>query len=243
MSGIIIFPIVLIYIFVAFLIYKLVLGNTNKKFLSSMVFVGILTFPFLDLIVQKIIKEIYISTGVLESKIYTYPKKDVNGMIESYQLEVSTINSYWDDTVEKKIKNNYKNTLKEKIKYLDFIFSNEKNKIFRFYLSNENVVYKVINNEKARFRHKWKIHQEKIFGLYTLSGQEVIDTKTNTLLAESFSIGFPDIKLFKYIRDNILHLITGTGNSMINVDGINNHNNDLWLKLVWNINIKNKGNS
>lgn len=29
---------------------------------------------------------------------------------------------------------------------------------------------------------------------------------------------------------------------MINVDGINNHNNDLWLKLVWNINIKNKGN-
>lgn len=121
MSGIIIFPIVLIYIFVAFLIYKLVLGNTNKKFLSSMVFIGILTFPFLDLIVQKIIKEIYISTGVLESKIYTYPEKDVNGMIESYQLEVSTINSYWDDTVEKKIKNNYKNTLKEKIKYLDFI--------------------------------------------------------------------------------------------------------------------------
>ncbi|WP_198304467.1 hypothetical protein [Arcobacter vandammei] len=46
MSGIIIFPIVLIYIFVAFSIYKLVLKDTNKKFFSRMVFVGIFTTIF-----------------------------------------------------------------------------------------------------------------------------------------------------------------------------------------------------
>ena len=86
MSGIIIFPIVLIYIFVAFLIYKLVLKNTNKKFFSRMIFIGILTFPFWDLIIQKGIKTIFEISGVLEPKIYAYPEKDVNGMIESLSL-------------------------------------------------------------------------------------------------------------------------------------------------------------
>lgn len=121
MSGIIILPIILIYIFVAFLIYKIVLKSTDKKFFSRMVFIAVITFPFWDLILQKTIKTIYQFPGVLEPKIYAYPEKDENGMIESYQVEVLTINSYWDYTIEGKIKNNYKNILKEKIKYLDFI--------------------------------------------------------------------------------------------------------------------------
>lgn len=154
MSGIIILPIILIYIFVVFLIYKIVLKSTNKKFFSRMFFIGVLTFPFWDLIIQKTIKTVYQFSGALESKIYAYPEKDKNGMIESYQIEVLGINYYWDYTIEKRIKDNYKSILKEKIKYLDFTFSNEKNKIFRFYLNGENVVCKIIKNEKARFKHK-----------------------------------------------------------------------------------------
>ena len=76
-----------IYIFIAFLIYKLVLKDTNKKFLSSMVFIGILTFPFWDLIIQKGIKTIFEVSGVLEPKIYAYPEKDENGMIKSLNIK------------------------------------------------------------------------------------------------------------------------------------------------------------
>ena len=240
--GFIIGPIILIYIIVSFFISRLIYKISQRGILSAVSFLMIVTFPFWDIVVRSTIREFYISSGVLESKIYAYPEKNEDGMIESYQLETSNINYYLDDTMKEKIKNTYESALKERIKYLDFIFPDNKNKIFRFYLENGNVVYKILNNEKARFKHKWKTQQNILFGLYTLGGQEVIDTKTNKLLAESFSIGFPDINLFTYIRNNILLLISGNGNSMINVSGINNHSNEIWLKLIWNIDIKNKGN-
>ena len=241
--GFIIGPIILVYILVSFFISRLIYKISKREILSVVSFLILVSFPFWDIFVQSTIREVYISSGALESKIYAYPEKDENGMIESYQLETSNINYYLDDTIIEKIKNTYESSLKEKIKYLDFPFYiNGDNKIFRFYLEDGNVVYKVFNNEKARFKQQWKIQQNKLFGLYTLRGQEVIDTKTNTLLAESFSIGFPDIKLFTYIRNNILLLISGNGNSMMNVYGINNHSNEIWLKLIWDKNIKNKGN-
>lgn len=82
------------------------------------------------------------------------------------------------------------------------------------------------------------MREKKLFGLYSIGGQEIVDTKSSTLLAESLAIGFSDIKLFEYVRRNIFFLITGNGNSMINVHGKGYHSNEIWLKLVWNRNIK-----
>lgn len=119
--GFIIGPIILVYIIVSFFISRLIYKISKRGILSTVSFLMIVTFPFWDIVIQSTIREVYISSGALESKIYAYPEKDENGIIESYQLETSNISYSLNDTITEKIKNTYESSLKEKIKYLDFI--------------------------------------------------------------------------------------------------------------------------
>ena len=76
MSGFIIGPILLGYLIFSYIVFGIVLKTTQKKKLSYLVLVGVLTFPFWDLIVQKTIKTGYQVSGALNPEIYEYPEKD-----------------------------------------------------------------------------------------------------------------------------------------------------------------------
>ncbi|MAC84696.1 MAG: hypothetical protein CL624_11255 [Arcobacter sp.] len=118
MSGIISVPIILVYIFICYLIYKLLIKDVESKTLAKVIFTLILTFPFWDLIVQKAIKTVYQFSGALEPKIYEIPEMDENGMIESFSSG-NWGRSKW--TVKRVQSSVYANALKEKIKFIDFI--------------------------------------------------------------------------------------------------------------------------
>lgn len=221
MSGIIIFPIVLIYIFVAFLIYKLVLRNTNKKFLSSMVFIGILTFPFWDLIIQKGIKTIFEVSGVLEPKIYAYPEKDENGMIESLSLvKVKYLPKDLILNDEISIHMQLKRIVKD---FYETSVYDEKEKfdssIFRINIDENS--YSYVKEEYSRFRFIVTM-DIKLFGLYKIKKYQLIDTKKNILLGDFSEIIFLDT--FSNFRQNILLLQTGNGNNMFYVSNIKTDN-------------------
>ncbi len=230
MSGIIIFPIVLIYIFVAFLIYKLVLKNTNKKFFSRMIFIGILTFPFWDLIIQKGIKTIFEISGVLEPKIYAYPEKDENGMIESLSLvKVKYLPKDLILNDEISIHRQLKRIVKD---FYETSVYNEKEKfdssIFRINIDENS--YSYVKEEYSRFRFIVTM-DIKLFGLYKIKKYQLIDTKKNILLGDFSEIIFLDT--FSNFRQNILLLQTGNGNNMFYVSNIktDNYYKELMKKL------------
>ncbi|MDY3205373.1 MAG: hypothetical protein RBR70_09910 [Arcobacter sp.] len=230
MSGIIIFPIVLIYIFAAFLIYKLVLRNTNKKFLSMMIFIGILTFPFWDLIIQKGIKTIFEVSGVLEPKIYAYPEKDENGMIESLSLvKVKYLPKDLILNDEISIHRQLKRIVKD---FYETSVYNEKEKfdssIFRINIDGNS--YSYVKEEYSRFRFIVTM-DIKLFGLYKIKKYQLIDTKKNILLGDFSEIIFLDT--FSNFRQNILLLQTGNGNNMFYVSNIktDNYYKELMKKL------------
>jgi hypothetical protein len=258
MSGIIIFPIVLIYIFVAFLIYKLVLKNTNKKFLSSMVFIGILTFPFWDLIIQKGIKTIFEVSGVLEPKIYAYPEKDENGMIESLNIEDIESNSIGHFVGYLKLKhqeeifenisisqfrvdafyksNSYLNKIRDFIEIKIFdgnSFSTNQYRYLRIMLNGNEPQFEYIdkNNDKARYKFIWKDITN--FYLFGLGGQAVIDKETEKMLAQSYSITFNEIGVFESLRNDILLFKSGASGEvpLFSVKGFNT-NRELFNKII-----------
>lgn len=189
MSGLIGGPIILFYIFVAYIIYKAVLSATQKKVLSRVIFALILTFPFWDLIAQKGIKTYY-QVFLMEPKVYAMPEFDENGMIESLDLNYRLKNRFTNIKLNKldhDIQYVYRTILKEKIKYLDFIFLIKgKSQIFRFYLEDEKVKHIILDKPQARY----KIIRTKpnfYFGLYKTYTYKLIDTSNNKVLAESFA--------------------------------------------------------
>lgn len=223
-----------IYIFIALYLYKLILKSTSKKFLSGMVLIGILTFPFLDLIIQKGIKTIFEVSGVLEPKIYAYPEKDKNGMIKSLNIEDIESNSIGHFVGYLKLK--YKEEIFENIsisqfrvdafyrsnsylnKIRDFIeikifdgnsFSTNQYRYLRVMLNGNEPQFEYIdkNNDKARYKFIWKDITN--FYLFSLGGQEVIDKETEKILAQSYSITFNKIGIFESLRNDILLFKSG----------------------------------
>ena len=215
MSGIISVPIILVYIFICYLIYKLLIKDIESKTLAKVIFTLILTFPFWDLIVQKGIKTIYQFSGALEAKIYEMPEMDENGMIESFSS--GAWNSIW---TEKNVKHIYGKLLKKKIKYIDFILIKKENKIYRFYLKNGEVKSKIIPKESARYSFQLGESKEKLFGLYAIQEKGVYDHKKKKFIAKSFFwCPIKQFEFFEYIRKKILFLksASGSGAAMVGV--------------------------
>lgn len=246
-----------IYIFIAFLIYKLVLKDTNKKFLSSMVFIGILTFPFWDLIIQKGIKTIFEVSGVLEPKIYAYPEKDENGIIKSLNIEDIESNSIGHFVGYLKLKhkeifenisisqfrvdafyrsNSYLNKIRDfiEIKIFDSnSFSTNQYRYLRVMLNGNEPQFEYIdkNNDKARYKFIWKDITN--FYLFSLGGQEVIDKETEKILAQSYSITFNKIGIFESLRNDILLFKSGASGEVgfFSVKGLST-NHKLFNKII-----------
>lgn len=229
--GILILFMMIVYITVSYFIVRIIYKFTNKKNLSIFLFVGLITFPFWDLIAQKAIKTYYINSGLLEPKIYAMPEKDKDGKIESLSLVGVTkeIESWLNKSIStKKLLVDYYNfTENSPLQSLDLRFQYGKYpdyiyKIVRFSYdqTTKMPITKYLEESDARYKIEVKTIS-KLLGLYEWDIYEVIDTKTNKILAQSFGIGFPDdIYPFGYIRKEVLMIMTANGLPMAYVGGI-----------------------
>jgi len=232
MSGIISGPIILFYIFIAYLIYKTILIATQKKILSRVIFALILTFPFWDLMAQKVIKTYY-QAFLMEPKIYAMPEFDTDGRVESLGL----INIKWEvsDNSLNINKNYYSKYVKDYIELYIFnwksIDKKEKIKLF-LNMNDKKVTFNYIDTSQARYQLVSYPADNKLFGLYQIKQYQMIDTKNKNILGESTSIDFSE--KFAYFRENILFLVTGNGIGMYSVWGLGGYGNlmkKLGLKL------------
>jgi len=199
MSGIISGPIILFYIFIAYLIYKTILSATQKKILSRVIFALILTFPFWDLMAQKVIKTYY-QAFLMEPKIYALPEVDVDGRVESLDLgdRLNWLEKKKEDILNEYLENIYGKILEEKIKFLDFTFNIKgENKIYRFYLEDKKVKHKVLDEAQAKYKivvTKPKFH----LGLYQTFSYKLVETSNNKVLAEARTLYFLDVDFFDF---------------------------------------------
>jgi len=216
MSGLIIFPILIVYIVFAILMYKLTA--------SKIVLIIILVFPFWDLIVQKGIKTYY---QVFESEpiIYAMPEFDKNGKIESLGVVDIYYTSFGYFTTAEKFEN-FKKSEKElyqKVsKYVELTayMRGENAKATRVYMADDAPKrYEFIEKQKARYQVIASKPESHLFGFYKKRIYKLIDTKKNNkVLAESYAISFVGGKM-RYFRRNVLWWQGGTGGSMIYVSG------------------------
>ena len=217
MSGLIILPILIVYILFAMLMYKLTA--------SKIVLIVILVFPVWDLIVLKGIQTYY-QVFESEPKIYSMPELDEDGKIESLGV-VDIIYTTIDYFKTQKDFEDFKISNKEiysRIKeFVELTTRNykAKNKLrsTRVYLSDKvHKRYKFIDKQKARYQiiaSKPEIH---FFGFYQKRTYKFIDTKQNNkVLAEAYAIN--PIEKMRFFRRNILGWQTGNGMDMVNAGG------------------------
>jgi len=209
MSGLIIFPILIVYIVFAILMYKLTA--------SKIVLIVILVFPFWDLIVQKGIKTYY---QVFESEpiIYAMPEFDKDGKIESLGLgdvtfePISIFKNHENYGIYKKVHN-----------FIEFRVFGQDNTEKLIKVNMKDKSYTDLNSSTARYQIVASKPSSSIFGLYKKRYYRLIDTQQNNkVLAESYAIRFSD--KYNFFRRNILYWQTGTGGNMINVLDIDNIN-------------------
>jgi len=247
MSGIIIFPIVLIYIFVAFLIYKLVLKNTNKKFLSSMVFIGILTFPFWDIILANIIVLAYKPFATYT--IYEYPQIDKNGRIESIGgglLNYNFASRFFDKKeFDKYLNKDFPDMRKKVSDFIEFPIKTDyrdelnkiriKEEVAKVYLQKDTNFVEIKDEYEARYIKK--IEEEyKNYGLLGIRiGKTVIfDTILNKELASSPIFFIEGNEIMLNIRNNIF-VSGGSQTPMFGGVGIISEPKEEMIKKLFNI--------
>jgi len=241
MSGIIILPILIIYILFAVFIYKL----TTSKILLIL----ILIFPFWDLILQKGVKTYY-QAFKMEPKIYAMPEFDKNGKVESLGLEEVTQRTFEYFKTDKdfqQYKDTYKTFLKKISQFSEITTSlrNNKTQLVRIFHSNKSLKkYEVVDKQLARYQIVTTAPKAYFFGLYKKRYYRLIDTnKGNKVLAEAFEIRFTD--KYAFFRRNILWWQTGTGGNMVYVQKIDNlaelFEKVLSIKVSWLTFNTNKG--
>ncbi len=220
MSGLIILPILIMYILFAIFMYKI---TTSK-----IVLIVILLFPFWDLIVQKGIKTYY---QIFESEpiIYAMPEFDKDGKIESLGLGDVTIEPF----EYFKSENNFDNFKKQEIynkinKYIEFmiytrkgIYGKKEIKLIRLSFSGKKPIkYDFINKQQARYQ---LVASNPIsYGFHQKQDYRLIDTlKNNKVLAKAYVIRF--VTKMKDFRRNILGWQSGVnGKELLYVGGLNN---------------------
>lgn len=191
--GIVMLFMMLMYILVSIGISKVVYRFTQKRFVSSLVFVALVTFPFWDLIAQKAIKTYYVNSGLLEPNIYEMPEKDENGMIESLSLVGFSILNLNKHQLESRY-DYYKSGVKEFVEVSD---SKYLNKIIRLNLQNKT--FSIVPKSEARYTYQ-RYKNDVLFGLGEEIHTSIFDTKTHKILGEVIYIITNKNKNFFYTR-------------------------------------------
>lgn len=221
----------LVSVGIAILIYKF----SKKRIIPIVVFIGLITFPFWDIIAQKAIKTYYINSGLLESKIYAMPEKDGSRRIDGLSLiEVTKKGNHWlknNEDIKELLVNKYAFLENSQLKSLDLRFKygkypdyTYKKLHFRYNHSTNTPIVEYIKKSNARYKI---IFQDsiKLIGLYKLRKYQVIDVNTNKILAESTALYMNN--KYSYIRTNIFLLTNYGGSSISFVRGVGN-----WFSLI-----------
>ena len=201
MSGLIVFPILLIFVFCAYIIYRITFYFTQKKRLSRIVFAFVLFLPFLDLIPQKIIKTYY-QLFLMEPTVYSYPEFDKDGKIHSLSIEVDSL--YREYRLKDKDVYNYhfsyiSEFLEQKSTYID-----DKNYNKKIRLNLKNNTYKFVPKLESKYMVRRLPKENGLFGLYKKRITQIIDVEKNEILGESSYILFDSD--YSYFRNKILLL-------------------------------------
>ena len=213
MSGLIVFPILLIFVFCAYIIYRITFYFTQKKRLSRIVFAFVLFLPFLDLIPQKIIKTYY-QLFLMEPTVYSYPEFDKDGKIHSLSMEVRSLfgeYKFENDEIYKSYSYYISNFFEQKN-----ISSYSKNYGKKLRLILKDKTYAYVQELKAKYAVKKLPKENGFLGVYKIRRIQIVDTANNKVLGESMNINFESD--YGYFRDKVLLL--GFRSPVTMVDGI-----------------------
>ena len=224
--GIIIGLIFIVYVAVAIGLIKGAYVVTQNKILAGGVLAFFILLPTWDLVIQKGVKTYY-ELFEMEPKIYAMPELDEDGKIESLGLGDVTLRGIGYFKPEDKFRR-YKNRYKTYFnKINDFIeitaIVGSKEQLIRVFLQeNSSKIYIDIDEQSARYQIVSSYPVSNFLGFYKKRNYQLIDTKHNKVLAESFEIRFSC--KYDFIRRNILFWRTGTDSSLFYIDDINNIN-------------------
>ena len=221
MSGLIILPILIVYILFAIFMYKLTA--------SKIVLIVILVFPVWDIIIQKGIKTYY---QVFESEpiIYAMPEFDKDGKIESLGLgdvTISPVQYFNPKNAFENFKKHNKEIYNKVDEYIEFIvyirkeiYEKKKIKAIRFNFSEKiPIKYEFIDRQLSRYQ--LIVNKSVSYGFHQKQYYSLIDTlKNDKVLAKSYVIRF--VTKMKDFRRNILGWQSGVnGEELVYVGGLN----------------------
>ena len=220
MSGLIILPILIAYILFAMFMYKLTA--------SKIVLIVILVFPFWDLILKQGINFGYRVYLMSEPTTYAYPERDKDGKIESVghpfasggvDLEDFTDRQKVLDRLDRRfsyIRENVSDFVEFKIGLYD---DNPQLTIVKFYLSDKNKNYEIIDKSEARYIENSEEKKEHLFGWFYTEKIGIYDTKEKKYLSTVTYLSMKSISFMNYIRENIFWLqsASGSGSAMFRV--------------------------
>lgn len=227
--GLLILFMMIVYITVSYFIVRIFYKFTNKKILSIFLFVGLITFPFWDLIAQKAIKTYYINSGLLEPKIYAMPEKDKDGKIESLSDGILLRHIQYGDLNDKGKINSflikqYPN-LKEKVKSFIVLNSiNDKYETIKIKLFLNRLSYEIIDNLQGRYSIKRNEKQTNIFSLSIFFELGIYDNYKDKFVAKTLIWCPQKVKFMENIRTEyfLLQSASGSGSAILGVSCKNN---------------------
>lgn len=247
MSGLIIGPIVFMYIVFAFIICIIIKSFIVKKYLAKYIFLFLLIFPFSDLILIHI--GMFFYKPFVHYTIYEYPELNKNNKVESLDANMigyTFFDSYFDEkTLNEFISNTFPN-IKEKVE--EFIelpmtvdYKNElgeyiNKKYFAKIYFNKNSNFIEINNiSQGRFT---KIREEETRNNYLFvytKGQTIIfDKKLNKVLASNPFFFIKGNAILMGIRNSIF-VMGGSQSPIFRGAGIIHSGEKEMLKEIFNI--------
>ena len=227
MSGLIILPIFLFYVAVAFLILKAVtknrFQNVSKTRMNVIISIIVLVFPFWDLLAVLGVRTVF-QAFFLEPIIYEYPVKDSEGKVESlsakltpYFIDPSTLES---DTkkeiVIKKVYPNIKDKVSDFIELKTLIDRDINDKpIYGFakiYIKQNDMPYELIETSQARYTGGMSDEKTdyNLLGFhYRYSAYEVQDTVQNKVIAKAPYVRISGLWIMDKFRTEVLMLKSG----------------------------------
>ena len=244
MSGLIILPILIVYILFAIFMYKLTA--------SKIVLIVILVFPVWDIIIQKGIKTYY---QVFESEptVYALPEFDEDGKIESLGLVdvdyTSSIEDYLTEASFQRFKNKITKGkgLLSKIKksYETTVYEKKDSfseKLIRIHLNeSSSKIFEFIKHQTSRYQIVYSESTNHFFELYSKRYYSLIDIEAkNKILVEAVGIRFSS--KYAFFRREILAWQTGTGSNIVYISAFDNLNK--LIKKVFDVDVNlntNKG--
>ncbi|QOG11536.1 hypothetical protein [Arcobacter sp. FWKO B] len=227
MSGLIIFPIFIVYVGVGVLILNFILKLFKKQIAKVWIILIVVVFPFWDVIAGYGILGIIKLTA--KPTIYEYPQRDEDGRIESVGESLTRGFVSTETLSDSQRLNNFKKKFNNKIS--DFIEFNsdvydEDNKrlIVKINFKQNDKPYEIIEQSQARYIGKFITDVEDTtflgFGI-DKSIVEIHDTKENKIIAIAPTIGVSTNLYMEWVRQKIFFLVSsGGGRAMIYIDSI-----------------------